>query len=260
VDDIQVFDWHRMFMGDITAWFLLEVAFRTGFMFVYTLVLVRTAGKRGLGELSPFELLLVVALGSAVGDPMFYPDVPLLHAMVVIAVIVLLQRVMAVVVDHSRPVERFMESTPTVLVADGVIDLDSLRGERFSRDELFMLLREEGVEQLGQVKRAYLEPSGRISAWLFRREEVAPGLTLMPAEDPDRPGVIPPGEPAGDALLVCASCGAMPEGQGRLAPSQCARCESKDGWVEASEESGNAGDDEGGGPGRRRRRRGPLGG
>ena len=74
VSEVETFDLHRIFLGDTSAWFLLEVIFRTTFMFVYTLILVRTTGKRGLGELSPFELLLVVALGSAVGDPMFYPD------------------------------------------------------------------------------------------------------------------------------------------------------------------------------------------
>ena len=186
-EEITAFDLHRMFVGDASLWFLLEVAFRTCFMFVYTLVLVRATGKRGLGDLSPFELLLVVALGSAVGDPMFYADVPLFHAMVVISVIILLQRVTAVLVDRSTRVEGFIESTTTCLVVDGVIDLESLRAERFSRDELFMLLREEGVEQLGQVKRAYLEPSGRISAWLFRGDAVGPGLALFPAEDPDYP-------------------------------------------------------------------------
>ena len=45
-------------------------------------------GKRGMGELSPFELVIIVALGSAVGDPMFYADVPLVHGIIVITVVV----------------------------------------------------------------------------------------------------------------------------------------------------------------------------
>lgn len=54
--EIETFDLQRMFFGDQSSWFLLEVVFRTCFMFLYTLILVRTTGKRGLGELSPFEL------------------------------------------------------------------------------------------------------------------------------------------------------------------------------------------------------------
>lgn len=91
-EEIQVFDWKRIFLGDLEPAFALEVAFRTGFMFAYTIILVRLLGKRGIGQLSPFELVIIIALGSAVGDPMFYPDVPLFHAMVVVTVIVLLQR------------------------------------------------------------------------------------------------------------------------------------------------------------------------
>jgi uncharacterized membrane protein YcaP (DUF421 family)/predicted RNA-binding Zn-ribbon protein involved in translation (DUF1610 family) len=258
-EEITAFDLHRMFVGDASLWFLLEVAFRTCFMFVYTLVLVRATGKRGLGDLSPFELLLVVALGSAVGDPMFYADVPLFHAMVVISVIILLQRVTAVLVDRSKRVEGFIESTTTCLVVDGVIDLESLRAERFSRDELFMLLREEGIEQLGQVKRAYLEPSGRISAWLFRGDDVGPGLTLFPAEDPDYPEVLKCGVRAPEsALLACLACGHILDVDSGFPLGTCPNCGRDEGWAAASMELGS--DDTSNPSGGRRRRHHLLGG
>ena len=258
-EEITVFDWHRMFIGDESLWFLLEVAFRTSFMFVYTLVLVRATGKRGLGDLSPFELLLVVALGSAVGDPMFYPDVPLFHAMVVIAVIILLQRALPLLVDRSNKVEGFLESTTTCLVVNGVVDLESLRAERFSRDELFMLLREEGVEQLGQVKRAYLEPSGRVSAWLFRRDAVGPGLALFPAEDPDYPEILKSGVRAPETgPLACFACGHVLVVDSGFPLGTCPSCERDEGWVAASSEVG--GEDATDAPAGRRRHRGLFGG
>lgn len=245
-----------MFLGEESLWFLAEVVFRTTFMFVYTLLLVRITGKRGLGELSPFELLMVVALGSAVGDPMFYADVPLLHAMAVVTVIVLLQRGVAVLMDHSEPIERFIESTSSRLVVDGVVDVEELTGEHISRDELFMLLREEGVEQLGQVKRAYLEPTGRVSVWMYPKDEVRPGLCIMPQSDPDFPEPLDARETVTEALeLVCCTCGSP-----RIAlPGQtlgaCPTCERDTGWVTASLEAGDA-EDEGR---KRRKQRGPLG-
>ena len=256
-DDIRAFDFQRMFLGEQSAWLLAEVAFRTGFMFVYTLLLVRVLGKRGLGELSPFELLLVVALGSAVGDPMLYPEVPLLHAMVVVAVIVLLQRTVSAVVDRSRRVEQFIESTSTRLVTNGVMDLQAMRAERFARDELFMLLREDGVEQLGQVKRAYLEPSGRVSAWLFKVEEVAPGLSLVPPDDPECPAPLAAGEHAeGEGVYCCVACGANLRVDVGQALAACEVCTSEQGWTLASNEAGS-GDGDGSRP--RRRHRGTMG-
>lgn len=236
--EIEIFDFHRMFIGDVSLWFLLEVAFRTSFMFVYTLILIRATGKRSLGNLSPFELLLVVALGSAVGDPMFYPDVPLFHAMVVVAVIVLLQRLLSLATDHSTRLEHALESTPTPLVVDGVIALDALTSEHLSRDELFMFLREEGVEQLGQVKRAYLEPSGRVSTWLFKRDFVVPGLPLLPAEDPDWEEPIAPTERAAKPPYACASCGAPSASAAGDLLGPCAVCKGEAGWSRASLEAG----------------------
>ena len=81
--NLSVFDWHRLFIGDLTPWFLAEVAFRTVFMFGWLLLMIRWIGKRGAGQFSILELSIIVALGSAAGDPMFYPEVPLLHAMLV---------------------------------------------------------------------------------------------------------------------------------------------------------------------------------
>jgi uncharacterized membrane protein YcaP (DUF421 family) len=88
--DIQPFDLQRMFLGDLPWWFTAEVIVRTIIMYAYSLLLVRLVSRRAVGQLSLIEFLLVIALGSAVGDPMFYHDVPLLHGMAVVTVVVFL--------------------------------------------------------------------------------------------------------------------------------------------------------------------------
>ena len=77
MDQAQIiaFDWHRLWIGDLTPWFMLEVCFRTAVMFVWLLLMIRVIGKRGVGQFSVLELSIVVALGSAAGNPMFYADV-----------------------------------------------------------------------------------------------------------------------------------------------------------------------------------------
>lgn len=230
--DIQALDLHRMFLGDLGPAFLLEVAFRTAFMFAYTVLLVRVLGKRGMGQLAPFELVIIIALGSAVGDPMFYAEVPLLHAMVVVAIIVLLQRALVRATDMSERIETFVESQPRLIVREGVIDTGALHDERFARDELFITLREEGIEHLGQVKRAYLEPSGRVSVWFRTLKDSPPGLTVMPHCDDDHPRLHLAGEHvATGALLACAACGRLrPFELGAVLP-ECESCGCPDGWV-----------------------------
>ncbi|MBN9165362.1 MAG: hypothetical protein BGO98_30195 [Myxococcales bacterium 68-20] len=67
----------RDHLGDEPPLFLVEVALRTTIIFVYTLPLLRLLGKRGVAQLSLFQVTIIIGLGSAVGDPMFQADVPL---------------------------------------------------------------------------------------------------------------------------------------------------------------------------------------
>ena len=157
------FDLHRIFLGDLPGAFYLEIVLRTAVMFLFALALIRTLGKRSLGQLSIFDFVIIIALGSAVGDPMFYEDVPLLYGMVVVAVVVALERVLALLTSRRARVERMVDSSPTVLVRDGVVDYKALRHELMSVSELFQALRANGVEQLDDVALAVLEPSGHIS-------------------------------------------------------------------------------------------------
>jgi uncharacterized membrane protein YcaP (DUF421 family) len=150
-------------------------------MYLYTLALIRLLGKRGLGQLSVFELVILIALGSAVGDPMFYDDVPLVHGLIVITVIVTLERLLVKLTQRNSRIERLVESVPVLLVKDGVLLADAIEQEDLSTEEVYMGLRQEGVESLGEVKRAYLEPSGRISVFKQSSRD-GTGASILPAE------------------------------------------------------------------------------
>jgi uncharacterized membrane protein YcaP (DUF421 family) len=192
--DYTPFDLQRMFLGDDYALLLLlEIGVRTAIMYLAALLLGRFLGKRGLGQLSPFEYLLVIAAGSAVGDPMLYFDVPLLHGILVLAGLVLCERALTALAERSKSAERFIESVPALLVRDGTVLETNLKREGLARDELYGKLRESGVSNLSQVRLAYLEPSGRFS--VFRRSDdlmtVREGSTL-PADEGERDTAPPP--------------------------------------------------------------------
>ncbi|MDY6812116.1 MAG: DUF421 domain-containing protein [Pseudomonadota bacterium] len=172
----EPFDLVRMFLGeDWHVLFWAEVACRTAVMYLFMLVMTRFIGKRGVGQITPFEFLIVVVLGSATGDPMFYPHVPLLHGMIVITVVVLLQRLFARVTNRSQALHHALETRPVLLIADGRINAGGLGRQSLSRKELMMVLRMQGVEDVGAVRRAYFEPSGAVSIFQYppeRRREV----------------------------------------------------------------------------------------
>ncbi|MEO8268312.1 MAG: DUF421 domain-containing protein [Aureliella sp.] len=183
MDDL-VSQLHRIFLGDKSLWFLLEVAFRTTIIFSYTLLLLRFMGKRGMGQLTPFEFAIIVALGSAVGDPMFYGDVPLVHTMLVIAIVVSLHRLLTIMTLKNDAIEQFIEGRTTMLVSQGCINYRQLDQEHLSREELFELLRPEGISHLGQVQQAFLEPSGKLS--VIRWEPARAGLSILPGANSDQ--------------------------------------------------------------------------
>lgn len=168
-ESMHAFDWYRIFIGDLSPLFILEIAFRTAFMYLFTVFMARLIGKRGMAQITPFEFIIVIVLGSATGDPMLYPDVPLAHGMAIVTTIVLLERIYAFVSQKNPTIEELVESKPTLLIRNGKILKGTLEEVSFSKENLMMELREQGIEELGIVKEAYLEPSGSLSVFTYKK-------------------------------------------------------------------------------------------
>lgn len=175
------FDLHRILVGDLPFAFYGEIVVRTTVLFVFALIMIRTMGKRSLGHMSAFDFVIIIALGSAVGDPMFYDDVPLLYGMVVVVVVIAMERTLALLTSRSRRVEKFVDSTPTILVQSGVVDRAALHGELMSLSELYQALRNQGITQLADIEAAVLEPSGKISVRSVDGSQTVSDLWLLEA-------------------------------------------------------------------------------
>lgn len=176
-ETLELFDWRRIFLGDTPPIFLFEMVFRTIWMYLWALLVSRLMGKRSVGDMTSFDYLIVVAIGSATGDPMMALDIPLLHGMVVLSVIMMLERTLARLAWRWGKIERAVSSTPTPLVRDGRILHDRLSNERMTTGELLSLLRQAGVRDVGDVERAWLEPTGRLSVFQFPQDERTPSRT-----------------------------------------------------------------------------------
>jgi uncharacterized membrane protein YcaP (DUF421 family) len=235
---METFDWQRMLVGDLSWGFGLEIVLRSSIIYVYTFIMVRVMGKRTAQQLTPFEFLIVIALGSAVGDPMFYPDVPLLAALLVITVVVGLEQLVSIAGQRSAHIARQLEGIPYTVVIDGRIDLEGMRRETVAREELFGELRRAGVEQLGQVKYACVEQSGVISIVRYHDEQVRPGLAIVPPWDVRSPSSyeVPDVVPQA-GTYVCLNCGQRlnyEEGDRLLLCPACAHDKWSDGVLEVN--------------------------
>ena len=221
-DPIVPFEFARMFFGTDPALFYLEIVFRTCVIYAYALLLIRWVGGRGIAQMSTVEFLLVIALGSAIGDAMFYPEVPIFHAMLVITVVVVINKGLDWLICRFKPVEKAIDGVTAEVVRDGVIMVQVMRNASIGKSELFTGLREQGYANLGEVRRAYIETSGRFSA--FRAKPTRPGLRIEPAWDVVPPTMQGPGAAIrGDTVMACCDCGTLVTGGGTT-PSECSHC------------------------------------
>lgn len=182
MDPVTPFDWQRMFFGVEPPLFLLEIVFRIVVIYLFAAVLMRVMGKRGQRSLSPFETLVIIALGSAVGDGMLYPEVPIAYAWAVITVVVLLDWVLEEAQLRSWLTFRMMSGAPILLVREGEVQAAGLRKARLRRNELMGLLREQEVADTGEVRYAFLEESGYLGLIRFPDEEAVAGEATLPPE------------------------------------------------------------------------------
>ncbi|PSS61947.1 DUF421 domain-containing protein [Ensifer sp. NM-2] len=219
------FDLGRMMIGDEPPLFLLEIALRTLIIYAYTLFLIRWIGSRSIGQLSLVEFLLVIALGSAVGDAMFYPDVPLVHCMVVITVVVLLDKSLSYIVARNRKLEDVIEGVSVEVVRDGAILWKALKRLNVGHDELFEQLRLKQVRHLGQVRAAYFETNGLLSVFTFDEPSTRQGLLIEPPWDVSKPTQFRSGSAVREKRrLACVQCAEVLKlSPGEMVPP-CPRC------------------------------------
>ncbi len=221
----ELFDPNRMFMMDLPPIFLVEVAFRSAVTFIILLMVIKLTGKRGVRQLSIFETVIIIALGSAAGDPMFYEDVGLIPAFVVFVVVIILYKLITYFTAKSRRFEIFMEGEVKCLIEDGRFALGSFKKEDLAQDEFFSELRVQSVEHLGQIKYAYLETTGDVSIYFYADEDVKNGLPIIPYLFENKSKLI-----VEKGLYACTFCGNNAEQNPGTA--KCKVCH-KEEWVKA---------------------------
>ncbi len=229
MEPYQLTDWQRILFGELPGHFLLEVLVRTLIMFVVIFISLRATGKSAVRQLTVVDLVLIVGLGSAAGDPMFYDDVGLLPALLVFGVVVLSYRGLTKWAATSTKASDWVEGKMTLLIEEGQFAIDEFKKEQLGQDEFFMQLREGGIEHLGQIRRAYLESSGSISQFFYEDEQVKPGLPVLPELFSQKSARI---DKVG--TYACSFCGYVETVLSQQSAHLCPRCRHNE-WIIALE-------------------------
>ncbi len=166
--------------GELESNLLIQIALRTVVMFFIILIFLRVMGKRGVKQLSVFELVVILGLGSAAGDPMLYMEIGIVHALIAFSVIVICYKLVTLLIFKHPFLENFFEGKPVYIIKKGAFAIHDFKKETLSKDEFFMELRLQGVFHLGQVEYALLETSGEVSVYFFSKEQLQYGLPILP--------------------------------------------------------------------------------
>ncbi len=152
---------------------LLDVALRTTVVYLALLVGLRLTGKRQLGQLSVFDLVLLLVIANAVQNAMVGPDTSVWGGLVAAGVLLVWHRIIGWVARRSRKVAKLLGGSPTLLIHDGHVLSDVLAHEGLTEAELLQALREHGIAAPADVRLAVLEPDGMIS--VIQYADVKPG-------------------------------------------------------------------------------------
>jgi len=142
---------------------LLQIAARTAVIYGVVLLGVRLSGKREVGQMTPFDLTLLLLLSNGVQNAMTGPDTSLIGGIVAACTLLLMNYFVAELSGGNRRFRRFIEGQPTLLIHDGAIISAHMAREHVSADELHRALREHGIADYKEVALAVLEIDGSIS-------------------------------------------------------------------------------------------------
>ena len=139
------------------------VGVRTTIIYLTLLILLRAAGKRELGQLTPFDLVVLLVISNAVQNAMVGPDTSLTAGIVAAATLVFVNYLVNRAAGRFTWIRGRVFGAPTVLVSRGELIMENLRRERVTVDEVLQALREHGVANVAHTRLAVLEVDGTIS-------------------------------------------------------------------------------------------------
>ena len=140
-----------------------ELIARGVLTYLFLLVVLRISGKRQIGQLAPFDLVLLLVLSNAVQNAMNGGDNSFTAGVISASTLIITNYLVGVLTARSKRLEGLIEGRPCVLIRDGHIDEAMMKKEKITHHELMAALRAAGCGNIREVHFAVLENSGQVS-------------------------------------------------------------------------------------------------
>lgn len=141
----------------------MVVFFRTFILYIFVVIVMRIMGKRQIGELQPFELVIAIMLSELASVPMQDTGIPLIHGLIPILTLMALEIIISFLTLKFRSLRKIICGEPSILIKHGKVEYDELKKQRFNLDDLMEELRMLGYLNISDIEYAIMETSGKIT-------------------------------------------------------------------------------------------------
>ena len=142
---------------------MLTIIFRAVIIYIVVLFVFRIMGKRQIGQMQPFELVLTLIIADLATIPMAEVGVPVLHGIIPLLTLVIVHFVISLLNKISPKVGKFISGKPVIIINPKGIDYDAMKKLDITIDDLFEGIRGQGFFSLEQIQYAIMETTGKVS-------------------------------------------------------------------------------------------------
>jgi uncharacterized membrane protein YcaP (DUF421 family) len=150
-----------MFLPSLVS--AIQIIIRTLVVYLVILGGLRLSGKREIGQMTVFDLVVLLLIANAVQNAMVGPDTSLVGGILAIVVLLVINALVAKLSLRWPRLRHLVEGTPTLLVLHGKVVPQHLRQEGIDEESLLASLREHGISEISEVDMAVLEIDGSVS-------------------------------------------------------------------------------------------------
>jgi len=148
---------------------MLNILIRTALIYIFLILFIRITGKRQIGELEISELVTTFILSEVAALPITDPDIPLLHAIIPVVILVSLEIIISFTVTKCKLFQKMFDGSPSFIISKGELNIKEMKRQRINIDELISSLRMKDIANIKDVEYAIIEQNGKLSA--FKKED-----------------------------------------------------------------------------------------
>ena len=155
---------------------------RSIILYIIILIVMRLMGKREIGQLQPFELVIAIMIADLASIPMTEAGIPIWNGIIPILALLIMHLIISIINMKSIRMREIVCGKPTILIYRGKIEEKALKKERFTINELEERLRGNNINNIGDVEYAILETSGQLTVIQKpnKRNTIPEDFNIMP--------------------------------------------------------------------------------